>query len=118
MLGFAILLGFNLLGVFIQMLLDVALPGNVIGLILFIAALFLRIIKLEWVEESAQFLMKHMMLFFAPLIVGVILFFPLLGEQWPSIVISLIVSTCVVLIVSGWVTSLLSPKEGGTEQRG
>lgn len=118
MLAFAILLGFNLLGVFIQQIFHLALPGNVIGLILFIAALFLKWIKLEWVETSAQFLLQHMMLFFAPLIVGVIVFFPLLGEQWFSIAVSLVISTCIVLVVSGWVTSLLSPKERGTGQRG
>lgn len=118
MRGFAILLGFNLLGVLVQSLLNIPLPGNVIGLIIFIAALFLRIIKLEWVEASAQFLMRHMLLFFAPLIVGVILFFPLFSEQWMTLIISLLVSTCVVIIVSGWVTRLLERAETEGEQVG
>lgn len=111
MLGLAILLGFNLLGIFIQYIFNIPVPGNVIGLILFIAALFLKIIKLEWVEASAQFLLSHMMLFFAPIIVAVIVFFPLIGEQWVSISLSLIVSTLFVLLVTGWVTTLLNVKE-------
>lgn len=118
MRGFAILLGFNVLGVVVQSLFNIPLPGNVIGLILFIAALFMKLIKLEWVETSAQFLLRHMLLFFAPLIVGVVVFFPLLGEQWLPIMISLILSTCVVIIVSGWVTQWLTAKKREGEQHG
>lgn len=118
MLGFAILLGFNLLGMFVQTMFNIPIPGNVIGLILFVTALFLRIIKLEWVEASADFLVRHMMLFFAPLVVGVIIFFPLISEQWASIVVGLIVSTMLVLVVSGWVTIMLSPKEEKTHGHG
>lgn len=111
MLGIAILLGFNFLGLLLQHWLQIPLPANVIGLILFVAALFLKLIKLEWVEHAAQFLIKHMMLFFAPIVVGTMLFFPLLGEYWVSISISLIMSTIFVLLVTGWSTSLIIGKK-------
>lgn len=115
MLGLAILLGFNLLGLVLKNMLNVPLPANVIGLILFTVALFLKIVKLEWVEDSAQFLLRHMMLFFAPIIVGTLVFFPLIGQQWLTILISLVGSAAAALMVTGWITTMLSGKEEAAE---
>jgi holin-like protein len=110
MLGIAILLGFNLLGVLVKELSDLPLPSNVIGLILFTAALYSKLIKLEWVETSAQFMTKHMMLFFIPFLVGTMTFFPYIGAHFFSMVVSLFASTFIVLAVTGWITSRLSNK--------
>ncbi|SEB59311.1 CidA/LrgA family protein [Paenibacillus sp. GP183] len=117
MLGFAILLGFNLIGVWLQMSLHFPLPGNVIGLILFTGALFARLIKLEWVETTASWLTGHLMLFFTPIVVGTMVFFPLIGSNWLSIGIGLAGSTMAVLLVTGFITSKLrsSESEGGAE---
>lgn len=115
MLGFAILLAFNFIGYAIQMGLHVPLPGNVIGLILFTAALFAKLIKLEWVEGAASFLTRHMMLFFVPFTVGIIAFAPMLGENWISICSGIVGGTFAVLWVTGWVSSMLAKnvrKEG------
>ncbi|MFC5453096.1 CidA/LrgA family protein [Paenibacillus aestuarii] len=107
MLGLAILFAFNLLGYAIQMGLHVPLPGNVIGLILFTAALFAKWIKLAWVEEAASMLTRHMMLFFLPFTVGVIAFLPLLGSNWLSVCGGLFGATFAVLAVTGWVAKRL-----------
>ncbi|TXK85059.1 CidA/LrgA family protein [Paenibacillus sp. N3.4] len=115
MLGFAILLGFNLLGIWLQFSLHVPLPGNVIGLILFTLALFAKIIKLEWVETTANWLTGHMMLFFIPFVVGTMAFFPLIAANWLSIGFGVVGSSIAVLLVTGFVTSKLqqkTPKEG------
>jgi holin-like protein len=108
MLGMAILLGFNLLGMEVKNLIQVPLPANVIGLILFTASLYTGLIKLEWVEASAQFLTKHMMLFFIPFLVGTMTFLPFIGAHLFSMVFTLFVSTLTVLAVTGWITELLS----------
>jgi holin-like protein len=117
MLGFAILLGFNLIGVWLQMSFHIPLPGNVIGLVLFTGALFAKLIKLEWVESAASWLTGHMMLFFTPIVVGTMVFFPLIGSNWLSIGIGLVGSTLAVLLVTGFITSKLqrSVSKGGTE---
>jgi holin-like protein len=117
MLGFAILLGFNLIGLWLQMSLHVPLPANVIGLILFTASLFAKLIKLEWVETTAAWLTGHMMLFFTPFVVGTMVFFPLIATNWLSIGIGLIGGSMAVLVVTGFITSKLQRKEdmGGAE---
>jgi holin-like protein len=116
MLGIAILFGFNLLGLWLQISFELPLPGNVIGLILFTIALFAKWVKLEWVEAPAAWLMKHMLLFFTPFVVGTVVFFPLIGSEWLSITGGLIGGTLIVLVVTGWVTSKLQQWERRGEQ--
>ncbi|MCQ4085511.1 CidA/LrgA family protein [Saccharibacillus sp. JS10] len=111
MRGFAILLGFSFIGVVIHDTLHVPLPGNVIGLLLFLGCLFAKIIKLEWVEESANLLTRHLLLFFIPYVVGAAALVPLLGNDWVSIAVGLIGSTFAVLWVTGKVALKMQPKE-------
>ena len=108
MQGLAILLGFEFMGYVFHQFLRIPLPANVIGLILLVIALFQGWVKLEWIEQSAQFLLKHMMVFFAPTIVGVIVFFSRIGEEWVAITLSLVGSTFLVLLITGWTTSWLA----------
>ncbi|MDF2721929.1 MAG: hypothetical protein K0Q59_1604 [Paenibacillus sp.] len=117
MRGFAILLSFHFIGLLLREWLHVPLPANVIGLILFIVCLFAGWIKIEWVEQSAQFLIRHMMLFFAPFVVGTIVFVKVIGSNIVGIGLSLIVGTMLVMIVTAKVTELLSGKRGAQDER-
>ncbi|TBL80220.1 CidA/LrgA family protein [Paenibacillus thalictri] len=111
MLGFAILLAFHLVGLAFQHLLHVPLPANVIGLALFTLSLFLKWIKLEWVENTAMFFNKHMLLFFAPVVVGTMAVFPMIREQALTIIVTTFVSWISVLLATGWTVKLLGKKE-------
>ena len=100
MTGFAILLGFDLLGLLLQSL-GVPLPANVIGLLLFTAAVFLGWVKVEWVEASANFLLRHMLLFFVPAIAAIVTFGPLLKQQWVGMVGGMVIGLLASLLVTG-----------------
>lgn len=112
MLGFAILLFFYFLGSILQTAFDLPLPANVIGLILFTAALFGKVVKLEWVEEASTFLVRHMLLLFAPIVVGTMAFFHIIGDQAVAILANLFLSTFGVLLVTGWTVKGLSGTRG------
>lgn len=116
MLGFGILAGFHLLGMLLQHYLSLPLPANVIGLILFVSALYLRLIRLEWVEQAGEFLLKHMMLFFAPLVAGSYVFFPLMRDNWLSLGVSWMASTLITLLVTAWAVRLFSRKEKESDE--
>ncbi|RED61773.1 CidA/LrgA family protein [Cohnella lupini] len=105
--GLAILFGYQCIGYAAHRFLEVPLPANVIGLILLVVSLFCGWVKVEWIELSAQFLLKHMMIFFAPTIVGTIVFFSRIGDEWVSITLSLVGSALTVLLVTGWTTAWL-----------
>lgn len=110
MRGFAILLGFSLAGVLLHDALHLPLPGNVIGLLLFLAALFGKVVKLEWVEQSANLLTGHLLLFFIPYVIGAAALIPFLGNNAVSIAVGVVGSTFAVLWVTGTVAKKTQPK--------
>jgi holin-like protein len=111
MRGIGIIIGFNFLGLLLHAVFNIPLPANVLGLILLTAALFAKLIKVEWIEESAEFLVRHMMLFFAPVIVSTMTFSAFLGQYWASIFMSLTLSTLVVMGVTGFAAKSFVKKE-------
>lgn len=112
MRGLAILLAFHFIGLLIQTATSLPIPANVIGLILFTACLFLKIVKLEWVETSAQLLLRHMLLFFVPFVVGTMVYFPLIGQSLLAIVFGLVLSSLISLVATGLLTQWLEKKRG------
>lgn len=117
MRGFAIILGFNFMGFALHKWF-IPLPGNVLGMILLAAALFFGWVKLSWIEEAAQWLLGHMMLFFTPLIVGVILVFPQFESQMVPLIAGLVGSTVIVMLVTGWSVQALHRQKQGEKPHG
>jgi holin-like protein len=111
MQGLAIMLAYQFIGYLAHQFLYIPLPANVIGLILLVISLFCGWVKLEWIERSAQFLLKHMMVFFAPTIVGTIVFFSKIGAEWVTISLSLLGGALAVLLITGWSTTWLAERE-------
>ena len=112
MLGFAWLMGFLLAGEGIEHLLGVPLPGNVIGMVMLLAALRLGWVKLEWLQETAQFLLSHMMLFFAPIVVGTMVYADIILAHPLAIGSVVIAGTLMVLLASGGSAFLLERRQG------
>lgn len=79
----------------------VPIPGGVLGLLLFYFALLSGMLKLRWVESASNFLLRHMVLLFVPLTVGLMDLGPLLSRQAAAILISLVVSFLAVLLTGG-----------------
>ena len=110
MRGFTIILGFDGLGWLLHKLIGIPLPSHVLGLLLLAAALFLKWIKLEWVEGAASLLTRHMMLFFVPMLAGVSGFVPMISHSWPAVLVSLTAGTAAVALLTGGITQLLMAK--------
>ena len=101
---FVIILLISFLGELLKAALPLPVPASVWGLILMLAALKTGVLKLSQVSDAAVFLIEIMPVMFIPAGVG-------LMEAWgelkavlvPVLVITL-VSTIVVMVVSGRVT--------------
>lgn len=85
----------------------VPIPGGVLGLLLFYFALVSGVLKLQWVEKAANFLLRHMVLLFVPLTVGLMDLGPLLSRQAGAILASLVVSFVAVLLTAGFLARWL-----------
>ncbi len=110
--GFAILILLQVVGEVLSRSFDIPVPGNVLGMALLLAALCTGVVRLEWVEEAAELLLSHLALFFVPAGVGVMVYFDLIAAQWLPIVTATVVSTFVVMAVTGKVADWLE-KRGG-----
>ena len=116
--GLAILLAFQLAGWVLHEWLHIPLPANVLGFFLLAGALLAGWIKLSWVEDAAQWLLDHMSLFFVPLVVSTMTFFPLLAQQALPIIASLVLSTLLVLWTTAGIAQILIQKRKEGTRRG
>ena len=84
-------------------------------MILLFIALVTKIIKLEQIEDTAEYLLSIMLIFFVPSAVGIIdTFFTYQNSMLPIIII-VIISTITVLIITGIISQLvikLTSKKG------
>jgi len=110
-LGMALLLLFQFAGEGLSTLLDLPIPGNVIGMVLLLLGLLTKVVKLDWVEAAADLMISHMALFFVPAGVGVMVYFGLIAREWLPIVVATVLSTFVVMAVTGWLAEKLEPRE-------
>ena len=112
MRGLAIILFFNFAGVILHEQAHVPLPASVLGFALLTVALFTGVVRLEWVEDTAELLIRHLPLFFSPSIVVGVALFPQVAHEWPAVVIGMIGSTAVTLLLTGGGVQLVALKCG------
>ena len=108
--GFAILLLLQFIGTLLSTWMSLPIPGNVLGMVLLLVALLLGWVKVEWLEAATDLLLSNMALFFVPAGVGVMVYADLIGREWLPICVGMILSTFIVMAVTGWVEQALSGK--------
>lgn len=103
----AILFGCLALGELIVYLTGVKLPSSIIGMLLL--ALFLRLgwIKLHWIQGMSDFLVANLGFFFIPPGVALMCYLDIIKAELLPIAVATLVSTVIVLIVTGWVHQLI-----------
>ncbi|MCK4506893.1 MAG: CidA/LrgA family protein, partial [Desulfuromonadales bacterium] len=99
--GLTLLLLFQFCGEFISRMLDLPIPGNVLGMGLLLLGLMTNLVDIKWLEEAAELLLANMALFFVPAGVGVMVYGDLIAAEWLPISVATILSTFVVMAVTG-----------------
>lgn len=107
--SFTYLLLFQLLGEIASRLLDLPIPGNVMGMGFLLLALSVKLVDVKWFEEAAELLLSNMALFFVPAGVGVMVYSDLIAAEWLPITVATVVSTFVVMFVTGFLAEKLEP---------
>ena len=101
---FLMILAISFLGELMHQVLPLPVPASIYGMVILFVGLITGMIQLDWVKDAGKFLIEIMPVMFIPAGVG-------LMESWgelkavlvPVLVITL-VSTIVVMVVSGRVT--------------
>lgn len=103
----SILFGCMAVGELIVWLTGVRLPSSIIGMLLLTLLLKLGWIKLEWVKGLTDFLIANLGFFFVPPGVALMLYFDIIQAQLLPIVTATVVSTAIVLVVTGQVHQIV-----------
>jgi holin-like protein len=109
--GLTLLLFFQLCGELLGRLLGLPFPGNVLGMVLLLVALRVGLVELRWLEEAAEMLLSNMALFFVPAGVGVMVYGDMIAAEWLPITVATVVSTFVVMAVTGKLAQKLESVE-------
>lgn len=100
-----------LIGSAIQQYFNLFVPGSVIGLILMFFLLISGVFKLKWIETGAQFMMRHLVIFFIPATAGIMNYYGLFKGKGSLLIITTIISTILVMGISGWTSQKLYLKQ-------
>ena len=99
-----IILIFSFVGEVLHYLVPIQIPASIYGLVLLFIALMTGLIQLPQVEETAKFLIEIMPMMFIPAGVGLLESWGVLKPILVPVIVILIVSTFLVMGVSGLVT--------------
>lgn len=102
-----IIFGITLAGELLNLLLPLPIPAGVYGLFLLLILLCSGILKLESVETTGNFLLDIMPILFIPASAGLIESYETIKAILVPLTVICIVSTIVVMTVTGKVTELM-----------
>lgn len=118
-LQLALILLITYIGTEVQKLLHIPLAGSIVGLILFFLLLQFKIIPESWIDVGANFLLKTMVFFFIPSVVGIMDVASDITLNYVLFFIVIIIGTCVVALSSGFIAEKMVGKgkiTKGTDQ--
>ncbi|KWX82509.1 holin [Paenibacillus riograndensis] len=88
--------------------LHIPIPGSIIGMLLLFLLLQSGIIRLNWVEAGASWLLAELLLVFIPSAIGVMKYSKLLESDGLQVLAVVIVGTFAVMASSGLLTGAIS----------
>lgn len=88
------------------------IPATIYGLVFLLVLLKSKLLKLEQIEDVSSFLLNIMPILYIPALVGLMNAWPSLKSVWfPFVVINLL-TTLIVMLVSGHATQILLHLKG------
>ena len=107
----AILFGCLFSGEIIVYFTRIGIPSSILGMLLLTTLLHFKIIKIQQVQQIANLFVSNMAFFFIPPGVAIMLYVDLLKKELLAVVVTSVVSTMLVLAVTGWVYQLTKKKD-------
>lgn len=102
-----IIVGICFFGEFLNKILGVPIPANVLGMLTLLVLLMTGIINIEKIDKISEFLLEHLAFIFLPAGVGILNNIDLIKDQWLPIVVTVVLSTVIVMGVTGLTVQFL-----------
>lgn len=99
----AIIIVISYLGSLLQTLLHIPLAGSIVGMILLYLLLELKVIRMNWISDGAEFLLATMVFFFIPSVVGIMDVVSDITKSYIIFFLLIIVGTSCVALASGYI---------------
>ena len=112
-----LLLSIYFAGEIISNLLNLPVPGSIIGMILLFVLLTSHIVKVENVENLANFFLDHLAFFFIPASVGLMTSFASLKGSIFKIILLCILTTIIVIAVTGITVQFICNRKSVKEDK-
>ena len=90
----------------IEAALPIPFPASVISMLLLLALLLLRLIKVEQIREKTDFVLSNLSFFFVPVIASVINYVDVIAENAVALLVISLVTTVLTFGVTAWVVQL------------
>ena len=90
--------------------LDLPVPGPVLGMLLLFLVLTLRGGPGHDLQTTSQTLLQHLSLLFVPAGTGIMVHLHRVADEWPALLLSLLISTALTLAVTALVMKLCQRK--------
>ncbi|MBT2763760.1 CidA/LrgA family holin-like protein [Paenibacillus sp. FSL W8-0187] len=106
--------GFMLLSLGMDQLaawLNIGIPGSILGIVVLFILLETKVLRLEWIELGANWLLAELLLFFIPAAVGIMKYFPMLEAEGLQILAVVLFSTVIVMVSSGLTAGFISSRK-------
>lgn len=107
LIQFMIIIAFSFLGELLHYILPLPIPASIYGIVLLFVALELKWVKVKDIRETSSFLIAIMPVMFIPAAVGLIDSWKSIGNSWLEYIIVTVLTTFVVMGVSGWITQFV-----------
>ncbi len=104
---FAIIATITFMGELLNLLLPFPVPASIYGMVLLFVCLLTGVLKLSQIEETADLLLSVMPIFFISPTVSIMSSIGMMKDQLLGVLLTCIVSTMVVMVVTGWVAQFV-----------
>lgn len=115
LIQFLIIIAFSFMGELLHFCLPLPIPSSIYGIVLLFMALETKLIKVKDIRETSSFLIAVMPVMFIPAAVGLIDSYKAIGNSWFAYIIVTILSTFIVMGVSGYITQFVIRRHKGTK---
>lgn len=113
---FALIALITFLGEVLNLVLPLPVPASIYGMVLLFVCLMTGLVKLPQIEETADLLLNVMPIFFISPTVSIMSSVGMMKDDLFGILLTCVVSTMVVMAVTGWVTQAVM-KSGEKEAK-
>ncbi|MEK4027551.1 MULTISPECIES: CidA/LrgA family holin-like protein [Bacillaceae] len=94
--------------------LHLKIPGSILGMFILFILLQTRIVRIEWVELGANWLLAELLLFFIPSAVGIVKYKNVLMNDGLYVTLVIVLSTAIVMACTGLTAKKIAERK---EQR-